>query len=64
MSTEHARYVTIKLASRLTGLSEGAIRKRMERGLWIEGREWRRADDGRIWIDTKGVERWVEKATA
>jgi putative excisionase DUF1233 len=57
-----ARYVTVELAAKTHGLSPGAIRKRIERGQWIEGREWRRGPDGRVWIDTKGVERWVEQA--
>lgn len=57
-----ARYVTVELAAVMHGLSPGAIRKRVERGQWIEGREWRRGPDGRVWIDTKGVERWIEAA--
>jgi hypothetical protein len=55
-----ARFVTIELAATITGLSSGAIRKRLERGIWLEGRHWRRSPDGRIWIDTKGVEKWIE----
>ena len=58
----HARYVTVGLAATLTGLSAGAIRKRIERGIWLEGRQFRRARDGRIWIDTKGVQEWIETA--
>ncbi len=57
----HARYVTINLAATLTGLSAAAIRKRIERGQWLEGKEWRRGPDGRIWIDTKGITAWVEQ---
>lgn len=55
-----ARYVTVDLAATITGLSAAAIRKRIERGQWLEGREWRRGPDDRIWIDTEGVTRWVE----
>jgi hypothetical protein len=58
-----ARYVTVELAATIHGLTSAAIRKRIERGQWLEGREWRRGPDGRIWVDTKGVERWVETAT-
>jgi len=56
-----ARYVTIKLASVVIGLSEAAIRKRIERGYWREDKEWRRSSDGGIWIDLRGHERWVEQ---
>lgn len=62
--TALARYVTIKTAAVATGLSEGAIRKRIERGIWLENAQFRRGPDGRIWIDMKGVEKWVETATA
>jgi hypothetical protein len=57
-----ARFVTVELAATITGLSPGAVRKRIERGFWQEGREWKRAPDGRIWIDMRGVETWIETA--
>ena len=53
---QSARFVTIKLCAVMTGLSPAAIEKRIERGHWIENKEWRRGRDGRIWIDTKA---WV-----
>lgn len=53
-----ARFVTIKLAEILTGLTEKAIRRKMERGVWLEGKHWRRADGG-IFIDMKEFEQWV-----
>jgi len=55
-----ARFVTVELCSAITGLSKGAVGKRIERGYWIEGRQFRRAEDGRIWIDMQAVERWVQ----
>jgi hypothetical protein len=55
-----ARFVTIDLASKLTGLSEKAIRRKIEDGWWLEGQEYRRQADGRIYIDLRGYERWVE----
>jgi len=55
-----ARYVTVELAAAIAGLSAAATRKRIERAVWIEGRECRRGPDGRIRADIKGVERWVE----
>lgn len=56
----HARYVTVSLATTLTGLSEKAIRRKMEEGKWLDGREYRRSPDGGIFIDLKGYENWVE----
>lgn len=55
-----ARYVTIALAAALHGYSVEAIETKIARGVWTEGREYRRAPDGRILVDMRGVERWVE----
>jgi hypothetical protein len=59
-----SRYVTIELFSAMTGLKPGAVRKRIERGVYLEGKQFRRAPDGRIWMDTKGHEQWVARETA
>jgi hypothetical protein len=53
-----ARFVTIELAASLTGLTAKAIRRKMERGIWLEGRHYRKAD-GRIYIDLRAYEAWV-----
>lgn len=53
-----ARFVTVHLASAITGLSEAAIRNKVVRGLWVEGRHYVKRD-GRILIDLKGYEKWV-----
>lgn len=55
-----ARFVTIGLAEALTGYTKDAIQTKISRGIWIEGREWRRAPDGRVLIDMRGYEKWVE----
>lgn len=55
-----ARFVTVNLCSTITGLTRSAINKRMGEGQWTEGRQWRRAEDGSIWIDMLAVERWVQ----
>ncbi len=54
-----ARFVTVELAAAMMGLSEEAIRKRLQRGIWVEGKQFRKAADGRVWIDTEGIEAWV-----
>lgn len=50
--------VTIDKAAASTGLTPAAIRKRIERGTWLEGHEYSRAPDGRIFIDTQALARW------
>jgi hypothetical protein len=39
--------------------SVDAIRKKIARRDWTEGKEYHRAPDRSIWIDIAGVERWA-----
>ncbi len=54
-----ARFVRIPVAAELTGYTQKAIRRKIESGVWLEGREFRRAPDGNILIDMENFERWV-----
>lgn len=56
-----APYVTIELAASLTGYTQLAIEKKIEKGVWVEGREWKKAPDGRRLISLEGYKRWVER---
>lgn len=56
-----APYVTVALAATITGLTAKAIRRKIEDGKWIDGREYRRSPDGGIFISLKGYQQWVEK---
>lgn len=58
-----APYVTVELAAKITGLTEKAIRRKIEDGKWLEGREYRRSPDGGIFISIKGFQQWVESRT-
>lgn len=59
-----APYVTVAMAATITGLTEKAIRRKIEEGKWVEGREYRRSPDNAIFISLQGYQRWVERATA
>ncbi len=56
-----APYVTIQLASTITGLTEKAIRRKIEDGKWLDGREYRRSPDGGIFISMRGYQAWIER---
>lgn len=56
-----APYVTVPLAASITGLSQKAIRRKIEDGKWLEGREYRRSPDGGVFISIKGFIAWVER---
>jgi hypothetical protein len=58
-----ARYFLIRAAAVATGLTEKAIRRKIEEGHWIENKHWRKAPDGHIYIDMKASEQWVESAS-
>ena len=57
MST--SRYVTLELFAEMSGYSRKAIERKIEDGVFLEGREYRRAPDGRLLIDLQGFEKWV-----
>lgn len=59
-----APYVTVPLAAAITGLTEKAIRRKIEEGKWVEGREYRRSPDGGVFVSIRGFQQWVEGATA
>lgn len=59
-----APYVTVPMFALISGMSEKAIRRKIEDGRWVEGREYRRAPDGGVFISIKGFQKWVEQATA
>lgn len=55
------RYLTISKFAAESGYTEKAIRAKIHDGAWPEG-VWLKAADGRILIDVKGYEEWVETA--
>ena len=54
------RYVLIARFAQLSGYTVTAIEGKIHSGVWVEGREYRRAPDGRILVDIEGFEKWVE----
>lgn len=57
-------YVLIPKAAELTGYTEKAIEKKIERGQWRLGIEYVKAPDGHRMISLPGVQRWVESGQA
>lgn len=55
-----SRFVTIDLAATITGLTPGAIRTKITKGVWTEGIQYMRRE-GRVFVDLKGYEAWVAK---
>ncbi len=61
IQVQPAPYVTVALASALTGLTKRAIYCKIHEGRWVEGREFRRSPDNTIFISMKGFQQWVER---
>jgi hypothetical protein len=51
--------VTVRKAAELIGLSEKAIRRKREEGIWREGREIVVGPDKRIYVDIDAFKKWV-----
>ena len=64
ITSRGADYVTIPVAAAMTGYSPKAIRRKIEDGVWLEDREFRRAPDGHVLISVRGYELWVERGRA
>lgn len=54
------QWVLIPVFSNLTGYSEKAVRCKIQEGVWIEGKHYRRAPDGRITMNLPAYNKWVE----
>lgn len=59
-----APYVTVELFAQISGLTQKAIRRKIEDGKWLEGREYRRSPDGGVFISIEGFRKWLERAAA
>jgi hypothetical protein len=54
------QWVLIKRFAEVTGYTENAVRHKVKGGVWVQGRLWRKAPDGRIFLNLLEFERWVE----
>ena len=52
-------FMTISRFCNEAGYSEEAVRSKIKRGQWQQGREYVKAPDNRILISIKGYEEWV-----
>lgn len=57
-----AKYVKLPLFEALTGYTEKAVRRKIEEGNWLEGKDKQfiRAPDGHILINMEGYYSWAE----
>ncbi len=53
------QYVRVNKFSELSGYTPKAVERKIEAGVWAEGRHYIRSPDGRIHIDLKEYEKWL-----
>ncbi|SFD03667.1 excisionase [Collimonas sp. OK412] len=54
------QWVLIPVFSTLTGYTEKAVRRKIEDGIWIQGKHYQKAPDGHITMNMQGYYKWVE----
>lgn len=54
------RYVLVPKFCEASGYSVKAVRRKIEDGVWIQGRQYRKAPDGHVLIDLENYNKWVE----
>jgi hypothetical protein len=43
-----------------TGDTKDAVQKKLRRGIWLRDTHVKTAPDGRLWVNIKAVNEWVE----
>jgi hypothetical protein len=56
------QWVLIPMFCSLTGYTDKAVRRKMEDGVWLEGKHYKKAPDGRITMNVQEYYKWVEQA--
>lgn len=60
VETNPAKWVRGNLLPTVFGITSEAARKYRERGVWLEGRQWRYDPVNRVVYNVNEIERWME----
>ncbi|KQQ94993.1 excisionase [Massilia sp. Leaf139] len=58
----HVEWVLLPMFCALTGYTEKAVRRKIEDGVWLQSKHFRKAPDGRITMNVQEYYKWVEQA--
>ena len=58
------KWITVKKFSMLSGYTIKAVYNKIERGVWNKDEIWRKAPDGRLFINIIAFENWVQGVAA
>lgn len=56
------QWILIPVFASLTGYSEKAVRRKIEDGVWLESKHFKKAPDGRITMDLQEYYKWVAQS--
>lgn len=55
----HLEWLLIPAFANMTGYTEKAVRRKIEDGVWLEGKHYKKAPDGRITMNLQEYYKWV-----
>lgn len=55
-------WVLIPVFAAMTGYTEKAIRRKIADGIWLQGKHYKKAPDGRVTMNMQEYYKWVEQA--
>lgn len=55
------QWMLIPMFCQVTGYTDKAVRRKIEEGVWVHGKHFRKAPDGRITMNVQEYYRWVEQ---
>lgn len=58
------KHILLKKFCEITGYTEQAIRKKINRGEWVEGVHFSRSGDSKIKVNIERYERWCQGESA
>jgi hypothetical protein len=56
----NVKYVLIPVFCAITGYTDKAVRRKIEDGIWRQGKHYRKAPDGHVTMDLQAYYEWVE----
>ena len=56
------RWLLLSEWTKRSGYSKDAFNGKRNAGIWIEGQHWIKSPDGKIQVDWRAIEDWIESA--
>lgn len=53
-------WVTVRKMSELSGYTQKAVYNKIEKGIWLLDRHYRKAPDGRLLLSISAIEDWAQ----